>query len=204
MALIILTFFIVSVNVVEALTIQKLDPSITKSLEEPFKSDGENISDEQFCHQITWSSEQGCQSSRCEALISCPACLNMQIPSCHTKGFHKLIGSKYDPPLEVSVVRKESAERKMVISEPEIKKIIEAKSTDQNTFPTTTNIGKIEIVQNEKNDVYKVMVEKESKLLGVISVKSKLNYEVSSTSGKILSEKKPWYLNIAPFLFNWR
>lgn len=49
--------------------------------------------------------------------------------------------------------------------------------------------------------IYKVDTEKESKLLGIIPITSKVNYEVAATSGKVLTENKPWYLMIVPFLF---
>lgn len=49
--------------------------------------------------------------------------------------------------------------------------------------------------------IYKVETEKESRLLGVIPITSKVNYEIAATNGKVLIENKPWYLKIVPFLF---
>lgn len=183
----------------------------------------ETPTDEDFCHQITWTKEQGCQSSRCEALIGCPICTVEQTPSCHAKGFHKLVGgTKYDPPLDTSipVTRREIkpndqslASRSITLISPaEVEKIVETRPVTPGILPTT-KILKIELSRcepkpgpeppcTENSDVYKVETEKEHKLLGIVSVRSKLNYEVDASSGRIIAETKPWYLRMIPFLFN--
>lgn len=97
-----------------------------------------------------------------------------------------------------------------VILPSEVKKIIETRPEVQGSLPT--KISKIELQRcqpkpgperscAEESAVYKIDVEKENKLLGVVTVKSKLNYEVGAIDGKIIIETKPWYLRIAPFLF---
>lgn len=97
-----------------------------------------------------------------------------------------------------------------VILPSEVKKIVETRPEVQGPLPT--KISKIELQRckpkfgpgrscTEESAVYKIEVEKENKLLGVVSVKSKLNYEVAAVGGRIISETKPWYLRIVPFLF---
>lgn len=101
-------------------------------------------------------------------------------------------------------------QRETVILPSEVKKIVETRPEIQGPLPT--RVLKIELLSCEPkpgperscpegSSVYKIEVEKESKFLGVISVRSKLNYEVAGSDGRIISETKPWYLQALPFLF---
>jgi hypothetical protein len=263
----------------------------TKPPEVSIQTSSEISSDEDFCHRIGWTQNEGCESSRCEVLPACPICLGGF--SCHAKGFHKPVGTKYDPPLNTGTevrkieikstdgetkrieikdptgitkpgdpssvyiitkdpekckpvpcktltIKKEGAsivigdsgveaktilpirveedkisvevkgQTKTVILPSEVKKIVETRPEVQGPLPT--KISRIELQRcepkpgperscAEESAVYKIEVEKENKFLGVVSVKSKLNYEVGAVDGKIITETKPWYLRIAPFLF---
>jgi hypothetical protein len=44
-------------------------------------------------------------------------------------------------------------------------------------------------------------VERRTNFLGIVEVRPTLKYEVNAASGQILSEEKPWYLKLLPFLF---
>lgn len=97
-----------------------------------------------------------------------------------------------------------------IIFPSEAKRIVETRPAVQGPLPT--KISKIELTRcepkpgpeplcEENSSIYKIEVEKKHKFLGVVSIKSKLNYEISGGDGRLISETKPWYLRLAPFLF---
>ena len=97
-----------------------------------------------------------------------------------------------------------------IILPSEAKKIVETRPSFQGVLPT--KIAKIELVGCESKpgpespcekdgSIYKIEVTKESKFLGVVSVKSKFNYEIGASSGKLIAEHKPWYFRFTSFLF---
>lgn len=97
-----------------------------------------------------------------------------------------------------------------VILPSEAKRVVETRPEIQGPLPI--KISKIELTSCEpkpgpeppcleNGSIYKIEVEKENNFLGVVSVKSKFNYEISAVNGKVMTESKPWYLRVVPFLF---
>lgn len=94
----------------------------------------------------------------------------------------------------------------------EVSKMVETLPSGGIPLPTT-KIGKIEFDHCQPSDgpermcqqdtnIYKVETITENKLLGVIPVRSQVRYQIGATSGKLLKETKPWYLNTFSFLFS--
>lgn len=103
-----------------------------------------------------------------------------------------------------------SGQSETVILPSEAKKIVETQPGYQGILPT--KIAKIELIECESKpgpespcnideSIYKIEIMKESKFLGVVLVKSELNYEIGASTGKLIAERKPWYLRLIPFLF---
>lgn len=75
--------------------------------------------------------------------------------------------------------------------------------------PSPTEVKKMELVEckptlgpeQDCQAVYKTEVERKTNFLGIVEVRPTLKYEVNAASGQILSEEKPWYLKLLPFLF---
>ena len=77
------------------------------------------------------------------------------------------------------------------------------------TSSSRTEIKRMDLVEckptagpaQECGATYEVEAERETKLFGIIGIKSTIQYEVSASSGQITKEEKPWYLKTLPFLF---
>lgn len=97
-----------------------------------------------------------------------------------------------------------------IISPSEAKKVVETISLQKGILPT--KIGKIDLTRCEpkpdpespcdnSSTVYQIETERETKFLGIVPLKSRLDYQIDAANGQVLSETKPWYLQIASFLF---
>lgn len=104
----------------------------------------------------------------------------------------------------------QDGQKETIISPGEAKRVVETMPLQKGILPT--RIVKIGLTRcepkpgpkpscDDNSIVYQIETEKEARFLGVIPVKSKLDYQIDATNGKIVSETKPWYLHNIPFLF---
>lgn len=72
------------------------------------------------------------------------------------------------------------------------------------SYPTTIKKLELEACQTSKKScraIYRVELEGETSLLGIIKVHPTFKYDVEATSGEFLKTEKPWYLRFLSFLF---
>lgn len=72
------------------------------------------------------------------------------------------------------------------------------------SYPTKIKKLELEACQTSKKScraIYRVELEGETSLLGIIKVHPTFKYDVEATSGEFLRAEKPWYLRFLSFLF---